>query len=89
VSLKSPLARSQSECLTGQLVWLIRLLYMPTWIGSDGNPHPRAERRANAIVDGEPRRPSMASECVFFPAFVPFSHYIEFTSISGSIPRCS
>ena len=25
----------------------------------------------------------MASECVFFPAFVPFRHYIEFTSISG------
>ena len=28
----------------------------------------------------------LASECVFFPAFVPFSHYIEFTSISGKYP---
>src|ERR1017187_8198887 len=77
VSLKSPLARSQSGRLTGQLVWLIRLLYMPKRVGSDSNPHPRAGRRANAIVDGAPRRPSMASEGVFFLAFVPFSHSIR------------
>jgi hypothetical protein len=28
----------------------------------------------------------MASECLLFPAFVPFRHYIEFTSISGKYP---
>jgi hypothetical protein len=58
---------------------------MSKCVGSEGNPHLRAERRANAIVEligNFPQSKPDVQKRVFFPAFVPFSHRIEFTSIS-------